>query len=253
MASLMKPSSSWMPRNLIEVRNLERRFGDQTVLSGMSLDVREGEILCLLGPSGCGKTVFLKVLAGLLERTGGTISRQSPGVSMAFQKSPLFPWLTVLENLEICGFPRERSLEYLDRAHLGRFRFHHPKQISGGMQQKVNILRSFLSEAPLVLMDEPFVFLDFLQRTELQEFTLDIWQRERKTIVFVTHDIDEAILMADRILVMSGGPGRIIREFEVRFGRPRDPGALRGKQEYSSLFAAISKTLGDEIRKLHHA
>ena len=185
-----------MTDTIVSVNQLKKDFADQ-VLNNVTFHLKRDEFVSLLGPSGCGKTVLLKNLSGLIKKTAGDIHfnfrehTQVP-VSMAFQKSPLFPWLTVLKNITICmnysslsaAQKEAEALDYLKTAHLENFRDYYPHEISGGMGQKVNVIRSFCSGSELVLMDEPFGALDFIQRTELQKFTLDIWTKKKKNDLF---------------------------------------------------------------------
>jgi ABC-type nitrate/sulfonate/bicarbonate transport system, ATPase component len=205
-----------MATPLVQVRNLSKSFCDHKVLNNVSLTLEKHEFVSLLGPSGCGKTVLLKILSGLMNKTGGEITYNFPSndhilVSMAFQKSPFFPWLNLIDNVTICMNQKRMSkrdkkdiaIEFFKKASLEKFIMYYPDEISGGMRQKVNIIRCFCSGGELILMDEPFVFLDFIQRTELQQFTLKIWQKQKKTLFFVTHNLNEAIILSDRILLMS--------------------------------------------------
>lgn len=241
-----------MQSSFLEVRNLSHGFARFPALKELSFDVREGEIVSLVGPSGCGKTVLLRLLAGLLELQSGDIrwSRASR-LAMAFQSTALFPWLTLRENLAICinqeGISEkergERAREALAVAHLERFGDHYPSEVSGGMAQRVNVLRCFASGADFILMDEPFVHLDFLQRTELLDFTLSVWGKDRKTILFVTHDIDEAIYLSDRIVVLSGSPASVKDVLSVTLPRPRSPEAIRSHPDYIGLFSRVRSLL----------
>lgn len=247
-----------MTSSLIEIENIHHSFGALPVLSPISMELRKGELLSLVGPSGCGKTVLLKIMAGLIKPTSGQLKysfqeKVSPvRFSIAFQDSLLFPWLTVRENIRICMNDHKRSEsekhqvieEMLELTNLKKFEKLYPSQISGGMKQKVNVLRCFCSDASVIFMDEPFSSLDFLQRADLQAFTQEIWQEEKKTILFVTHDIDEALFLSDRILVMSQSPGSIKKEFQVPFPRLRHLDSVRSDARYSSLFREIKNSIG---------
>lgn len=193
------------------------------------------EIVSVVGPSGCGKSTLLKLLAGLLEPTAGTIrftpvaNGGRPKTALVFQDHGVFPWLTVVDNvafgLEMLGVGaverRDRARAFLDRVGLDDFADRHPHELSVGMRQRVGIARAFVSDLPILLLDEPFGALDAQTRLLLQEELLEIWQGERKLAVFITHDIEEAILLGDRVLVMSGRPGRILEEIPVPLPRPR--------------------------------
>ena len=211
------------------------RDGSIAALKDASFAASGHEIVSVVGPSGCGKTTLLKLLAGLLEPTAGAI-RFSPGLNgdlpkraLVFQDHGVFPWLTVLDNvafgLDMQGVGarerRARARHFLERVGLEDFGDRHPHELSVGMRQRVGIARAFVSDFPILLLDEPFGALDAQTRLLLQEELLEIWQGERKLAVFITHDIEEAILLGDRVLVMSGRPGRILEEIHVPLPRPR--------------------------------
>jgi NitT/TauT family transport system ATP-binding protein len=210
-------------------------------LDNVSLDIVPGEFVCLLGPSGCGKSTLLGALAGHLKPSGGRLSLDgrnvdapSPERGLVFQHHTLFPWLTALDNvaygLKMQGVGkaerRARALALLQQVGLGGFENRYPRQLSGGMQQRVEIARVLINQPRVLLMDEPFGALDALTRLKMQELLLDLWTRLKTTVVFVTHDIDEALFLADRILVMSPRPGRFIDELPVPAERPRQPEVL---------------------------
>ncbi|ELX12852.1 taurine import ATP-binding protein TauB [Janthinobacterium sp. HH01] len=203
----------------------------------ISLTVAPGEFVCLLGPSGCGKSTLLGALAGHLQPSKGTISVDGVAVDgphaergLVFQHHTLFPWRRVVDNvafgLKMQGVPRaerhRRALELLAMVGLEEFAQHYPAQLSGGMKQRVEIARVLINHPRVMLMDEPFGALDAQTRLMMQQLLLQLWARIRTTIVFITHDIDEALFLADRILVMSPRPGRIIEEIKIDFARPRD-------------------------------
>jgi len=204
-------------------------------LEGVSFAAGGHEIVSVVGPSGCGKTTLLKLLAGLLTPTAGSIRFDDPGSSnglrnaLVFQEHGVFPWLTVVDNvafgLEMRGVGaaerRERARAFLGRVGLLDFGSRYPHELSSGMRQRVGIARAFVSGVPVLLLDEPFGALDAQTRLLLQQELLDIWYQDQKLVVFVTHDIEEAILMGDRVLVMSGRPGRILEEIRIPLSRPR--------------------------------
>ncbi|MBA4108535.1 MAG: sulfonate ABC transporter ATP-binding protein [Leptothrix sp. (in: Bacteria)] len=205
-------------------------------LQDISLSVAAGEFVCLLGPSGCGKSTLLGALAGHLRATQGslslagqTIQGPSPERGLVFQHHTLFPWLNVIDNvaygLKMRGIAKperhQRARELLEQVGLAGFEERFPSQLSGGMQQRVEIARVLINQPRVLLMDEPFGALDALTRLKMQELLVDLWTRLRTTVVFVTHDIDEALFLADRILVMSPRPGRIIDELSLTEHRPR--------------------------------
>jgi NitT/TauT family transport system ATP-binding protein len=240
----------------ILARNASKMFLDGAVTAFRALDltVREKEILCIVGPSGCGKTTFLRCMAGLTEITGGEllvggapVAGPPQGVAMVFQHFGLLPWKTVYDNaafgLAMAHAPAERIHErvghYLDLVGLKGFEQHYPYQLSGGMQQRVGLVRALAIDPDILLMDEPFAALDAQTREVLQEELLRIMQHERKTMVFITHSIDEAILLGDRIAVMSTRPGHIKEVLDVPLARPRDGNALRADPHFAELRAHI--------------
>jgi NitT/TauT family transport system ATP-binding protein len=237
---------------LARAENVTHGFAGLRVLDRLNLQVRQGEFVSVLGPSGCGKTVLLKMFAGLLWPSSGSVAVNAR-TALSFQRSPMFPWLDLTENVLICmnqegldaAAKRELLGNYFRLARLEGFEDSFPAQVSGGMQQKVNVIRAFCSGADLILMDEPFVSLDFVQRLELQALTTDLWSRDGKTILFVTHDVDEAIFLSDRICVLSQRPARLISEFEVDIPRPRSIEDVRRSGDYARLFTAVSGALRD--------
>ncbi len=210
---------------------------EQQALAGVNLTVFDGEFVCLLGPSGCGKTTLLNLMAGFESASGGSIlidtqpvKGPNPQYQTIFQNYGLFPWRTVEENveygLEVQGVSRQerrrRIAGYVEMVGLKRFCHSHPHQLSGGMQQRVAIARALAVEPEILFMDEPFGALDAMTRFRMQEEITRIWQENGQTIVFVTHDIEEAVFLADRIVIMSPYPGRIKTIISVPMGRPRD-------------------------------
>ncbi|WP_255989531.1 ABC transporter ATP-binding protein [Chitinolyticbacter albus] len=208
-----------------------------TTVEDITLNIAPGEFVCLLGPSGCGKSTLLGALAGHLTPASGTlqvdganVAGPSPERSLVFQHHTLFPWRRVIDNvafgLKMRGIQRaERhtaAQELLALVGLAGFEQRYPSQLSGGMQQRVEIARVLIGQPRVLLMDEPFGALDALTRLKMQQLLLDVWARFRTTVVFVTHDIDEALFLADRILVMSPRPGRIVEDLRLPFERPRD-------------------------------
>ncbi len=240
----------------IVARNVSKTFveGATVAFRGLNLTVREKEILCVVGPSGCGKTTFLRCIAGLTEITGGDLTVSGTpvagppeGVAMVFQHFGLLPWKNVYDNaafgLAMAHAPtarvKERVAHYLDLVGLNGFETHYPYQLSGGMQQRVGLVRALAINPDILLMDEPFAALDAQTREVLQEELLRIMQDERKTMVFITHSIDEAILLGDRIAVMSARPGRIKEILDVPLTRPRDGNGLRADPRFAELRAHI--------------
>jgi NitT/TauT family transport system ATP-binding protein len=248
----------------IEAIKLRKVFGDpghETVaVDDFSLSVAEGEFVSLLGPSGCGKTTALRILADLEIATSGTAlirpgASGAPSNSMVFQEHSLFPWLTVIENiaygLEMRGVPRgerlDRARPFIEVVGLTKFTNHYPSQLSGGMRQRVSLARAYVNNPDVLLMDEPFAALDAQNKLIMQQELLRIWEKDRKTVLFVTHDIDEAIVLSDRIVVMTAAPGRIKRIIPVSFPRPRHAAEMRADPRFGSLSLDIWRTLKDEV------
>ncbi|KAA0572982.1 ABC transporter ATP-binding protein [Azospirillum sp. B21] len=257
----------------IQVRGVEKTFsvGPQKIvaLQNIDLDIRKGEFVCLLGPSGCGKSTLLNAVAGFQPPTKGTvtvdgrtITEPGPDRGMVFQEYALFPWMTVAQNvafgLEIKGMSKaeiaERVEWLLQKLHLQDFRNRFPKDLSGGMRQRVAIARVLALDSPILLMDEPFGALDALTRRTLQDELLRIWEEVGKTILFVTHSIEESIYLADRIIVMTYRPGTIKRDVIVDMPRPRDgsaPEFNRLKRELSQMVMEEQQRFSqDEIRSV---
>ena len=241
------------PEGRIDIRQLSIVLGQGAqafeAVQGLDCQIEAGQFVCILGPSGCGKSTLLGALAGHLQPRTGTlnvdgaaVSGPSPERGMVFQQHTLFPWRTVRDNvafgLKMRGLgkaERHRAAdEILALVGLEGFTGHWPDQLCGGMQQRVEIARVLVNRPRLLLMDEPFGALDALTRLNMQELLLDIWTRIRTTVVFVTHDIDEALFLADRLLVMSPRPGRIIEDLRLDFARPRTTGLVTSP-EFSHL------------------
>jgi NitT/TauT family transport system ATP-binding protein len=231
-------------------------------LGGVTFSATGHEIVSVVGPSGCGKTTLLKLVSGLLEPTSGSIqfdppaNGARPGNALVFQDHGLFPWINVVDNvafgLEMRGINRHerraRAGVFLERIGLAEFSDRYPHELSVGMQQRVGIARAFVSDVPLLLMDEPFGSLDAQTRLLLQEELLRIWGQDRKLVVFVTHDIEEAILLGDRVLVMSGRPGRILEEIPIPLRRPR-PLAAPDRPDVTEVKWHIWHLLESEVRR----
>jgi NitT/TauT family transport system ATP-binding protein len=242
----------------IEVRRVWKAFHDRrtsgTVLAveDVSLDVAGGEFVCLVGPSGCGKTTLLRILAGLETATAGEVrvaGDRPPG--MVFQEASVFPWLSVQDNiaypLRVAGMgraeQRARVEAMLELTGLGDFRRALPHQLSGGMKQRTAVARALVDDRPTLLMDEPFGSLDEQTRVALQQELLRIWGANRKTVLFITHSVEEALTLSDRVLVMSARPGRVVAEVPVPFARPRDVFELRRDPRYGEITYQIWQLL----------
>jgi ABC-type nitrate/sulfonate/bicarbonate transport system ATPase subunit len=247
--------------SILQVRGVERRFDTTLALQATDLDVAENDFIAILGPSGCGKSTLLRIVAGLDRQTAGEVLLDSrridgPGADrgMVFQSYTLFPWLTVREN--VCFGLRERGVgraEQLDVANtflakvgLKGFENHYPKQLSGGMQQRVAIARALANNPRMLLMDEPFGALDHQTRELMQELLLGIWEEQKKTVLFVTHDIDEAVFMASRVVVMSARPGRIKLDRRVELPHPRHY-SVKTTPEFAALKAELTESVRAEV------
>ena len=239
----------------IDIDHVHMEVGDGPgrfeALHDVSLRIEPGEFTCLLGPSGCGKSTLLGALAGHLAPARGAVrvdgepvAGPHPDRGLVFQQHTLFPWLRVIDNvafgLKMKGVARAarhaRAHALLASVGLAGFEQRYPAQLSGGMQQRVEIARVLINEPRVLLMDEPFGALDALTRARMQQLLLEIWSRFRTTVVFVTHDIDEALFLADRLLVMSARPGRIVEDRRLAFARPRDAGLVTSPE-----FAALKR------------
>ncbi len=223
----------------LAVRRLGHTFrNDVVALRNVDIDVHSGEFVCLLGPSGCGKSTLLYALAGLMKPSGGHISLDGRDVTgpgpdrmLVFQEPALFPWLTVRQNLVFVlrgrGLSRPdaeaRAAAFVERVGLRGFERALPHELSGGMRMRVALARALAMDPSVLLMDEPFGALDAQTRSSMHELLQQIWMRDRKTVVFVTHNIREALVLGDRVVVMAGRPGRVLQDLEVRLPRPRDP------------------------------
>jgi NitT/TauT family transport system ATP-binding protein len=241
-------------------KNFPTRTGPFVALDGISLDIARGSFCTIVGPSGCGKTTLLRILAGLETATSGRVAiatdnTDKPLNAMVFQGESIFPWMTVWNNaaygLHMRGAPKAHIRDivghYLDRTGLLLFADRYPHQLSGGMKQRVSIARAFATDPEVLLMDEPFSALDEQNRTLLQEELLRIWDEDKKTVVFITHSVDEAVTMGDRIVVMTAHPGRIKALVEVPFPRPRQVLELRKDPAYGALVYRIWSDLRDEV------
>jgi NitT/TauT family transport system ATP-binding protein len=259
---------------VIQIDRLSKTFpargGDAAVeaLKDVSLDVRDGEFLTVLGPSGCGKTTLLRILAGLelydsgeITVSGKPITGPGPDRAMVFQSFALLPWATVIQNvafgLELRGVPKAQrethAEELIDLVGLSGFERRRPLELSGGMQQRVGLARALAVDPQILLMDEPFGALDEQTRRLLQEELLAIWEKTRKTVVFITHSMEEAVLLGDRVVLMSTQPGRIVEIVDVPLARPRANVVddVAGSAEFAAITADLWRRLRDmqQIRR----
>jgi NitT/TauT family transport system ATP-binding protein len=250
------------PRTAIRIADLRKQFGELIAIDGVSVDIAQGEFFTIVGPSGCGKTTLLRILAGLDSITSGTIEIEMPNSerpmnSMIFQGDSIFPWMTVRDNaaygLKMRGVNASAIKEivghYLARTGLTRFADYYPHQLSGGMRQRVSIARAFANDPEILLMDEPFSALDAQNRLLLQEELLRIWEEHKKTVVFITHSVDEAVFLGDRIMVMTAQPGRVKTFVPLPLGRPRNIMELQKTPQYAELVGHIWSSLREEVER----
>ncbi|HEX8911318.1 MAG TPA: ABC transporter ATP-binding protein [Humisphaera sp.] len=252
------PDAAPAPRPVVEVRDLwmtfpGKRAGEEVrVLEHVNLTVRQGEFVCIVGPSGCGKSTLLNVIAGFLKGTAGEalvegapVEGPDPRRIFVFQENGVFPWMNVAENI---GFglskrPRDERdrivRHYVEMVGLTGFEAAYPRELSGGMRQRVEIARALAADPDLIYMDEPFGALDFITRLKMRSDLIRIWQEEKKTVLFVTHDIEEAVQLADRVLVMSRRPATVQEEVHIDLPRPRDLDAPEYLAKRDQIFRAM--------------
>jgi NitT/TauT family transport system ATP-binding protein len=249
------------PNIVLTIQNLMKTFpldeGELVAIDDFTLKVQDGEFMCILGPSGCGKTTLLRIIAGLEMPSNGKILLNGneivgPGSDrgMVFQEFALFPWRTVRKNvefgLELKKIPKEKrneiSQKYIDLVGLKGFENAHPYELSGGMKQRVGIARALANDPSILLMDEPFGAIDAQTRNMMQGELLRIWSETKKTVVFITHSVDEAVYLADRIVVMSPRPGKLKEIFDIPFERPRERASVE--------FASLRRDILSELQRM---
>ena len=253
-------------RPKIVARNVSKIYptidGSMVALEDFSLDVADGEFVCVVGPSGCGKSTFLRMVAGLDTISAGSIDiarggdRSKPLNSVVFQEYAIFPWKTVIDNvafgLQMRGIGKDERMQtaraWLDRVGLAKFADYYPHQISGGMKQRVSIIRALANDPEVLLMDEPLGALDAQTRMVLQEELLRIWEETRKTVVYITHSLDEAVLLGDRVILMSAQPGRHLATFDIDLPRPRSADTMNVPR-FAEYPAAIWEKLSHEVNR----
>jgi len=250
----------------LAIRFLSKRGGEVLALQSTTFDVRIGEILCIVGPSGCGKSTALNAIAGLLAADQNTdldvdgevrifgepMQRQDPRVGYVFQQDTLLPWRTAQQNVALpLSFQGrtdrdQAAMELLQRAGLGRFAERYPKELSGGMRKRIQLLQALAHDPQIILMDESFGALDTQTKTIMQNEFLRVWDRDRKTIVFVTHDLNEAILLGDRVICMTARPGKIKLEVPIEIPRPRTSESIVEHPAYSRLYSTLWSAVREE-------
>lgn len=253
------------------VRDVERTFDVRRrafrALEGVTLDVQRNEFLCIVGPSGCGKSTLLRMLGNLEKPSSGLLqihheSAQRPLSAMIFQEESVFPWMTVAQNaaygVKITGTWRgpesqQRVDALLEKAGLSRFRDFYPHQLSGGMKQRLSLVRAWATSPELLLLDEPFAALDEQNKALLQQELVKLWEEYRSTVVFITHSLEEAVLLGDRVAVMTSAPGRIKEVVSVPFERPRALASLRRSGEFNQLVTGLWESLREEVERARAA
>jgi len=252
----------------VVVENVSKSFITKTdtinTLSNINIEFHKGEFICILGPSGCGKSTLLNIIAGLEKATTGrvicngkVVTEAGPDRVVMFQEAALFPWLRVIDNVEfgmkLAGIPaderRQKATKYLKMVHLTRFQNCFIHELSGGMRQRVALARALSMDSEVLLMDEPFAALDSQTKSILQVELQQIWLETKKNIIFVTHNVEEAVLLADRVIVMAANPGGIKKEFRIQLARPRQPDNV----DLAYLASDIMKELKEEVEKVAKA
>lgn len=241
----------------LSLTGIGKSFEDTRVLDGISFDVHDAEFVSILGPSGSGKSTIFNLIGGLyqpdegdIKLDGESIAGKRGAISYMPQSPSLFPWRTLLDNVmlgsEIVGKQdREASLQMIQKAGLGGYEDAYPHQLSGGMKQRAAFIRSLLSPQPLICLDEPFSALDEFTRLEMQKWLLSLWSEYKRSVLFVTHNIEEALFLSDRVIVLSDRPARVKKEFEIPFERPRDESILLTEE-----FLEWKKAIYNELRMI---
>jgi len=256
------------PNNLaVEIRDLVVSFGNYTAVNGVSLSVREGEFVALVGPTGCGKSTILNCIAGFICPAAGQVTvlgkavfKVNTDVGYLFQQDSLLRWKTVRENIGMgplfCHEARDviegKVTTWLSKVGLAKFSDRYPQQLSGGQKKRVQIAQCLIMNPKIILMDEPFSALDVHTRHLMQNELLRLWEEQQSGVVFITHDLEEAIALADRVVVMSAGPeSRFVAEFDIPLARPRDAAEIKLDNNFLDLYRKIWTSLRDEVEKSH--
>ncbi|MBX9869375.1 MAG: ABC transporter ATP-binding protein [Burkholderiaceae bacterium] len=257
-----------MRNTAIELKNVSRKFispaGKTTLaLNDFSLTVKEGDFCAIVGPTGCGKSTTLGMITGLNPPSTGSVTvfgkpvtGIDPNIGFVFQADAVFPWKNVIDNIAIGPIFRgkdkntakEMAAEWVRRVGLAGFEYHYPHQLSGGMRKRVALAQTFVNEPKILLMDEPFSALDVQTRALMQDELLGLWSEKKASVVFVTHDIEEAIALADRVVVLSKGPGSVKSSYEIPLTRPRDVSEARYSEQFIHLSKQIWSDLKDEVQ-----
>ncbi|VVE61872.1 ABC transporter ATP-binding protein [Pandoraea anapnoica] len=265
-AAVVPSAASHTSEAMIEVRHIDKTFPAKNrktapvkILDDVSLSIADQEFVSILGTSGCGKSTLLRIVAGLVTHDGGEVrvagqrvSRPVPEIGVVFQTSNMLPWLTVRQNLllgtSLRKIPKEKSeprvAALLEMLGLAQFADHHPHELSGGMRQRASIGQILALEPKVLLMDEPFGALDALTRDNLNVELLRIWQEHRQTVLLVTHSIEEAVFLSDRVIVMSARPGKVEQEVVIDLPRPRSPQTIKQHPRYAGYIAQLSQLMG---------
>lgn len=260
-------TADWRDRIAVELLDVAARFGGYTAIEGVDLSVREGEFAALVGPTGCGKTTLLNVVAGLVPASAGSVrifGDTVHGIDLRagylFQQDALLPWKTAVDNVAIGLIfqnvspkeAREKARFWLDKVGLRDFENHYPHQLSGGMKKRVGLAQVLVLNPKVLLMDEPFAALDIQTRDLMENELLKLWQEDRKSVMFVTHDLEEAVALADRVVVFSAGPAsRPVGDLTVPLSRPRDVIETRLTEEFLAIHREIWNILRDEVMRSH--
>ncbi|PRC94153.1 ABC transporter ATP-binding protein [Solimicrobium silvestre] len=256
-----------MKKIAIELTNVSRKFISPTGVSTLalhdfSMTLHEGDFCAIVGPTGCGKSTALGMITGLSPPSSGTVrvfnqpvTKIDPNIGFVFQADAVFPWKNVIDNISIGPIYRgtnkreakDKAAEWVRRVGLSGFEYHYPHQLSGGMRKRVALAQTFINEPKILLMDEPFSALDVQTRALMQDELLGLWSENKASVVFVTHDIEEAIALADRVIVLTKGPGKIKSSYEINLPRPRDVSTARYSTEFINLSKQIWSDLKDEV------
>ena len=251
---------------VLQFENISKFFvshgSKNLVLMEVNLDVHRNEFVCIVGPSGCGKSTLLNIASGLMKPSDGEVrfenqklSGVNPKIGYITQHDNLMPWRSLIDNVvlfaELHGIPRKQryaaAMPLIERVGLAGYEHHYPHELSGGMKQRANIIRTLIYEPEVILMDEPFGPLDAITRLKLQALLLDLWEESKKTVLFITHDLQEAIVLADKIVVMGVHPGRILGVYENSIPRPRNILDIQDTQEFRLLHRELWRLLMDEV------